>query len=271
MTSQQLSLNEVDPLANKRFEVCKRDGRMETFDQQRIILAIERAFKAERDLVPDDFLGQEDQHAVNFISDEVVQRLISRAMRGETLEIELVQDAVEVALMKKGHHAIARRYIIYREDRRKARALRNDQSIDDSSGKVYVTLRNGHRELLEPQRIKRSFIRACRGFEERCDSRSMAEETLHNLYDGVRIDEIEKAMIFSAKTRIEIDPAYGYVTARLLLESIYREVIPAFKHYHDLNIVHAAHFTNYLEEGIREGRLTPALREFDLKRLAAAM
>jgi len=244
---------------------------MEIFDQQRIVLAIERAFKAERDLAPDDLLIQEDQHSVNFISDEVVQRLITRAMRGEALEIELVQDAVEVALMKKGHHAIARRYIIYREDRRKARALRNDQSVDAASGKVYVTLRNGHRELLEPQRIKRSFIRACRGFEEWCDSRVMSEETLRNLYDGVRIDEIEKAMIFSAKTRIEMDPAYGYVTARLLLESIYREVIPSFKHYHNLNTVHAAHFSNYLEEGIREGRLTPALREFDLKRLAAAM
>lgn len=49
MTAQQLSLNEIDPLANKRFNVCKRDGRMEAFDQERIILAIERAFKAERD------------------------------------------------------------------------------------------------------------------------------------------------------------------------------------------------------------------------------
>ncbi|MEI6417229.1 MAG: ATP cone domain-containing protein, partial [Verrucomicrobiota bacterium] len=107
MTAQQLSLNEVDPLANKKFDVCKRDGRMEIFDQQRIIVAIERAFKAERNLTPDDLLLQEDQNAVNFISDEVVQRLISRAIRGEALEIELVQDAVEVTLMKKGYHAIA--------------------------------------------------------------------------------------------------------------------------------------------------------------------
>ncbi len=271
MKPQQLSLNEVDPLANKKFEVCKRDGRMEIFDQRRIILAIERAFKAERDLAPDDLLHLDDQAAVNFISDEVVQRLLSRAIRGEALEIELVQDAVEVALMKKGHHAIARRYIIYREDRRKARALRIDQTEEAAQEKITVTSRQGHRELLEPHRIKRTFIRACRSFEDRCDSRAMAEETLRNLYDGVRIDEIEKAMIFSAKTRIESDPAYGYVTARLLLESIYREVIPSFKHYHDLNTVHATHFSSYIEEGVLEGRLTPALQEFDLKRLASAL
>ena len=195
MKPQQLSLNEVDPLANKKFEVCKRDGRMEIFDQRRIILAIERAFKAERDLAPDDLLHLDDQAAVNFISDEVVQRLLSRAIRGEALEIELVQDAVEVALMKKGHHAIARRYIIYREDRRKARALRIDQTEEAAQEKITVTSRQGHRELLEPHRIKRTFIRACRSFEDRCDSRAMAEETLRNLYDGVRIDEIEKAIL----------------------------------------------------------------------------
>lgn len=271
MTAQQLSLNEVDPLMHQRFEVCKRDGRMEIFDHQRIVLAIERAFKAERDLAPEDLLLDDDQKAVSFISEEVVQRLLAKAIRGEALEIELVQDAVEVALMKKGHHAIARRYIIYREDRRKARALRNDPSLDSSNEQIYVTLRNGSRELLEPHRIKRSFIRACRGFEEQCDGRLMAEETLRNLYDGVRIDEIEKAMTFSAKTRIENDPAYGFVTARLLLESIYREVIPSFKHYHDLRTVHAAHFLKYIEGGIAEGRLTPALQEFDLNRLAAAL
>jgi ribonucleoside-diphosphate reductase alpha chain len=271
MTTPEPSLNEILSVTNKKLNVCKRDGRREFFDRDRIVLAIERAFKAERDLAPEDPLSLEDQKAVASISEEVVQRLVSRAIGGEALEIELVQDAVEVALMKKGHHSIARRYIIYREDRRKARALRADQELGSLQEKIYVTLRNGDRELMEPQRIRRSFIRACRGVEERCDSRVMAEETLRNLYDGVRLDEIEKAMVFSAKTRIEIDPAYGYVTARLLLESIYREVIPSFKHYNDLNTVHALHFSTYLEEGIHEGRLTPLLREFDFKRLASAM
>ena len=99
----------------------------------------------------------------------------------------------------------------------------------------------------------------------------MADETMRNLYDGVRIDEIEKAMIFAAKSRIELDPAYGYVTARLLLEVIYRETLPGFEHYHDITVAHASRFKAYLEEGIAADRLTPRLLEFDLEKIAAAL
>ena len=100
MTAQECSLNEIVTIT--QFDVRKRDGRREVFDKERIILATERAFKAERDLAPEDPLTLEDQKAVASISEEVVQRLLSRAICGEALEIELVQDAVEVALMKKG-------------------------------------------------------------------------------------------------------------------------------------------------------------------------
>ncbi|MFI0347310.1 MAG: ribonucleoside-diphosphate reductase subunit alpha [Chthoniobacterales bacterium] len=269
MITNQLSLDGVDPLAGKEFKVCKRDSHTELFNEERIRYAIERAFKAEREISIENSLAEEDNAAVDLMAAEIVERLLCRALHGEVLEIERVQDAVEEALMRQGYHTIARRYIIYREDRRKARSLRD--SDQHSSSALHVLLPNGSRELLEPHRIRRSIIRACRGFEDRCETREMAEETLRNLYDGVRIDEIEKAMIFAAKTRIEIDPAYGYVTARLLLESIYREVIPGFKHYNHLAIAHAFHFPKYLEEGVSHGRLSPHLLDFDLEALASAM
>ena len=48
---------------------------------------------------------------------------------------------------------------------------------------------------------------------------------MRNLYDGVPIDEVHKASILAARTLIEKDPAYTYVTARLLLHTIRREVL----------------------------------------------
>ena len=270
--SGQLSLSGVDPLQGREFIVRKRDGRGESFNEERIRLAVESAFRADRDIPSDYSLSPEDQAAALSVTAAVVQRLFSRALRGEELEIERIQDAVEEALMVQGHTQVARRYIIYREDRRKARALRGDR---DQSGHVqaelHVTLRDGNREVLEPQRIRRTVIRACRGFEDRCDAKEMSDETMRNIYDGVRINEIEKAMIFAAKSRIELDPAYGYVTARLLLEVIYRETMPGFEHYHDLTVAHASRFRPYIEEGIAAGRLTPHLLEFDLEKIAAAL
>jgi len=270
--SGQLSLDGVDPLQDREFTVRKRDGHTEFFNEERIRLAVESAFKADRDIPSDYALTAEDQTAVFSVTAAVVQRLFSRAVRGEELEIERIQDAVEEALMSQGHVHVARRYIIYREDRRKARALRGDRDV---SGQVQeslqVTLRDGSRDTLEPQRIRRTLIRSCRGFEDRCDARAMSDETMRNIYDGVRLDEIEKAMIFAAKSRIELDPAYGFVTARLLLDVIYRETMPGFEHYHDIAFAHTARFKAYLEEGVAAGRLTPKLLEFDLEKIAAAL
>ena len=270
--SGQLSLNGVDPLQGREFTVRKRDGRGESFNEERIRLAVESAFKADRDIPSDYPLSPEDQAAALSVTAAVVQRLFSRAIRGEELQIERIQDAVEEALMVQGHTQVARRYIIYREDRRKARALRGDRDLTGHvQAELHVVLRDGSKEVLEPQRIRRTLIRACRGFEDRCEAREMADETMRNLYDGVRIDEIEKAMIFAAKSRIELDPAYGFVTARLLLETIYRETLPGFEHYHDITVAHASRFKAYLEEGIAAGRLTPDLLGYDIEKIAAAL
>ena len=270
--SSQLSLNGVDPLQGREFTVRKRDGHGESFNEERILLAVESAFKADRDIPSDYPLVPEDQAAVLSVTSAVVQRLFRRAIQGEELEIERVQDSVEEALMTQGHVQVARRYIIYREDRRKARALRGDRDLTGNvQEELHITLRDGGRDTLEPQRIRRTLIRSCRGFEDRCDARDMSDETMRNLYDGVRLDEIEKAMIFAAKSRIELEPAYGFVTARLLLDVIYRETLPGFEHYHDLSVAHANRFKDYIEEGIAAGRLTPALREFDLEKIAVAL
>jgi len=270
--SGQLSLSGVDPLHGREFTVRKRDGRSESFNEERIRLAVESAFKADRDIPSDYPLAPEDQAAVVSVTGAVVKRLFSRAVRGEELQIERIQDAVEEALMVQGHVLIARRYIIYREDRRKARALRGDRDLTGHvQAELHITLSDGSREVLEPQKIRRTLIRACRGFEDRCEAREMADEALRNLYDGVRIDEIEKAMIFAAKSRIENDPAYGYVTARLLLDVLYRETLPGYEHYHDLTVAHASRFKAYLEEGVAAGRLSPDLLGYDLDKIASAL
>ena len=107
--SGQLSLSGVDPLQGREFTVRKRDGRSESFNEERIRLAVESAFKADRDIPSDYPLSPEDQTASVSVTAAVVQRLFSRAIRGEELQIERIQDAVEEALMVQGHVQVARR------------------------------------------------------------------------------------------------------------------------------------------------------------------
>ncbi len=78
-------------------------------------------------------------------------------------------------------------------------------------------------------------------------------------------------MIFAARSRIEREPDYTFVAARLLLRKIYREALPAFNTVSDLASQHRDHFANYIARGIEVKRLTPDLLKFDLPNLAAAL
>ena len=49
--------------------------------------------------------------------------------------------------------------------------------------------------------------------------------TLKDLYDGVPMDEVRKGVVLAARTLIEKDPQYSYVTARLLLDALRFEAL----------------------------------------------
>ncbi len=268
----QLRLVQLDPLLGQDFFVRKRDGRVVPFEETRILLAIEAAFKADAGLHRDQELPHASQCNVLRVANSVIHAAISRAVKGETLEIERLQDLAETQLMEAGHHGAARRFILYREERRKARALRGDRTVEgELQAQIHVTNPDGVREPLDPQRIRRRLIGACRGVEKTCSSRELAEESLKNLYDGVKTHEIEQAMIFAARSRIEQEPDYTFVAGRLLLSKLYREVLPKFRTPTELAEQHRDHFPNYIARGIEVFRLSQELGEFDLARLAKSL
>jgi ribonucleotide reductase alpha subunit len=114
----------MDPLDGKRFVVRKRDGRLDDFNEGRIHLAIESAFKAAAGVGRDAALPDAAQSAIGRVVEKVVALILSRAVKGEELDVEKIQDAVEEQLMLAGHVDVARRYILYREERRQSRAWR---------------------------------------------------------------------------------------------------------------------------------------------------
>ncbi|MEM6823350.1 MAG: ribonucleotide reductase N-terminal alpha domain-containing protein, partial [Verrucomicrobiota bacterium] len=268
----QLDLSGVDPLANKEFSVRKRDGRNEVFNDQRIQLAIESAFKADLGITQDESLSEEDILKVKAVSDAVVQKTLAKAVHGEGLEVEHIQDWVETELMAAGYHSVARRYIVYREERKKARALRGEKNVEGKDQvQLYMTNRAGNRVLLDIQKLRRKVIRACRDLESVCSSQEISDEALQNLYDGVKQNEVEQALIMAAKARIEREPAYTYVASRLLLDKIYQEVLEDDFNHIDLKGLHREGFKKYVAFGIEVDRLSPELNKFDLDKIASAI
>lgn len=263
---------QLDPLQGQTFSVRKRDGRVVAFDETRIQIAIELAFKADAGIHQDQPLPVAAQSNVIRVANAVIHAAITRMTKEDTLEIELLQDLVETRLMEAGHHSVARRYILYREDRRKARALRGDRTAAGGpQAQLFVSFADGSREPLDPQRIHRRLIRACRGLEPNCSARDLGIEAIKNLYDGVKPHEIEQAMIFAARARIEHEPDYTFVAARLLLGKIYREVLSGFSATAELATCHREQFATYVARGIEVQRLSPELLKFNLPQLAAAL
>ncbi len=282
-TQPQLDLQIPAQPEAEKFLVRKRDGRLAPFNEARIGLALESAFRDVLGLDPHGPMPEEVERSIHFLTAGVVERALKLAAEGRELEVELIQDLVENELMRAGQHAVARSYILYREERKKARLLRGLEQPDATAPhrvaptagpRLNVTLPDGRTEPLDPQTIRRTLIRACAGFDDdgRTDWREMAEETLQNLYDGVTPAEINKAMIFAAKARVERDPAYSYVAARLLLNVIYEEVLPPAP---DASVSVETrlreNFPNYLHQGIKLGRLDKCVLDFDLEKISAAL
>lgn len=91
-------------------QVVKRDGNIEEFNVDKIISAVEKAFKSCNKEMPQylyDMLGA-----------------LFGTLEGDTIGIEEIQNKVEDVLMNDKHFDVAKSYIIYREQHKQARFIR---------------------------------------------------------------------------------------------------------------------------------------------------
>ena len=93
-------------------EIRKRNGAVVAFCDEKIILAMEKAFLGQNQPVQREELAA------------MLQTVVQRLPAGEDLSVERVQDEVERALMERGHYAVAKAYILYREKRSELRRVR---------------------------------------------------------------------------------------------------------------------------------------------------
>ena len=138
------------------------------------------------------------------------------------------------------------------------------------SKSIHVKKRNGRLENLNIDKINRCVERACEGL----DSVSASEVVLDahvQLYDKISTTDIDKALVMSARAKMEKEPNYSYVAARLLLGNIHKEVFgssvdkDAFENQYRLS------FIKNIKLLVSEGILDKRLLEFDLKKLAESL
>ena len=85
------------------------------------------------------------------------------------------------------------------------------------------------------------------------------------------IEEVGKSAILSARTLIEKEPTYSFVTARLLLDTIRKEVLGEEATQTEMVDPYAEYFRDFVKEGISRDCSNEVLAQFDLERLGTAL
>ena len=93
-----------------QFRVIRRNGKVTSFDHDKIKVAVTKAFLA---VEGGNAAASSRIHAmVDEITDKVFYALSRSRPQGGTFHIEDIQDQVELALMRYGQHKIARAYVL---------------------------------------------------------------------------------------------------------------------------------------------------------------
>jgi len=251
-----------------QYKVIRRNGAVVGFEPGKITVAVTKAF-----LAVEGGQGAASARVRELVADltqQVVRALMRRQPSGGTFHIEDIQDQVELSLMRFGQHDVARAYVLYREKRAQAR-MQEASARKASAQPILHVVDHGERHPLDMARLDALIASACQSLGGDVDPSFIKADTLKNLYDGVPMAEVRKSMILAARSLIEKDPAYSYVTARLLLNDIRLEVLGEEAAHEDMVARYAEYFPEFIKRGIAAELLDPKLATFDLARLGSAL
>ena len=248
-------------------QVIKRDGSLAGFDPSKISVAVTKAFLA---VEGDAAAGSARIHdSVERVTQQVFQAISRRLQAGGKVHIEDIQDHVELALMRAEEQKVARAYVLYREEHARERALNEPVEAHPS---LTIKKADGSVAPLDLGLMKQQVEQAAIGLDG-IDGESLVEGALRNLYDGIAEEEVLTALIMTARGRIEQEPDYSAVTARLLLEQLRMETVTALDLPLQLPLeeVYPQALTAFIHQGIQYDLLDEAMAAFDLERLGAAL
>jgi ribonucleoside-diphosphate reductase alpha chain len=252
--------------------VIRRNGSFSPFDANKISTAITKAFVAVEGTGAT--ASRRIHEAVAGLTSQIMESLSRRADSSRAIHIEDIQDQVELALMRSGEHKVARAYVLYREERKQDRD-KLAQSAPGTQPRLYVRLNDGRKEQLNESQLERDIAAACEGLEG-VAAEAIFAEVRRNLYDGVAMHEIALAQTMAARTLVEREPNYAYVSARLLLNSLRDEAFGfVFSTFvaasQRRTCTYQEYFPEFVRQAIEVELLDKELGSFDLSRLAAAL
>lgn len=259
-------------LSPGKLYVIRRDNRtIVSFNPDKITIAITKAYLAVEG--GNAAASRRVHESVYQLTNEVINALSRRLHLGGIVHLEDIQDQVELVLMRH-NHKVAREYILYRERRRQEREAQKHTAVQGDAT-LHATLDDGRKVPLDLDRLEQLIHAACHGLTH-VDTKRVVEETVRNLFDGVKMQDVRRALIMTTRTLIENEPHYTYVAAQLLLQNLFFEALgllklPVPENLNERKALYPSVFAAYITKGIECELLSPELLTFDLERLGNAL
>ena len=271
--NNQQNIKDIETTAPGKLRVIKRNGKVVAFEDDKIKVAITKAFLATES---GNAAASERIHKkVNQLTENVVEVFQRRMPSGGTLHIEEIQDQVELQLMRSEELDVAKSYILYRAERTQERKKEKLEIELPDTPSINITKSDGTVVPLDVEKVAGLISDACENLDE-VSINEVLDEALKNLYDGVSIADMRTSLVMSARTKVEKEPNYSYVTARILMDQIRSEAlnflnIAEESTYQEMQKYYPEAFKAYIDKGIDLDILNPELKTFDLEKLSQAI
>jgi len=246
--------------------LIRRNHQVVPWNEAKIEIAVRKAFLS----------LQKDPTPASAISRAVTDRALQ--MKQAFLHIEEVQDMVQEEIMRAGHFKVAEQYILFRAARAAARkdepAPAEAAPAATQPSMIVVQRGDGTTYLWNGLDLKKRIEFASIGLSLCLTADQIEAELRRSLFDNIGQSDLNNTIALNAKTLIEKDADFAKFAGRIQLTYIYEEVLGWDIVRDGIGALKAAHqkaFAAYIEHGIAIKRLSPRLKEFDLKSLAAAL
>ena len=247
--------------------VIRRNNMEAPWDPNKVEVAVRKAFLS---------VGQDSDSAVT-VARAVTERV--RTLNRARIHIEEVQDVVQEALMRQGHFKVAEAYILYRAHRARMReeelaAATPEVEQDGQGAYIVLTLEDGSSVFWDGADLKERIRYASIGLDLCLTQDEIERELRRSLFPEMKYEDLRMTVILNSKTLIERDADFAKFAGRILLTFIYEEVLGWDILRDGVGALAEAHrraFRRYIQHGIAIERLNPALQDYDLDKLAAAL
>lgn len=138
---------------------------------------------------------------------------------------------------------------------------------------IHVVKRDGTREPFDANKINLALVKASEDLPDQISKVvEVASQLQLTLFDGITSDELDEAVIHAALQNVKDDPSFDTIAARLLLKTIYKNILGRYKDDAELLKLHKQAFPNFIKKGVKEDLLDDRMTEiFDLKKLAGVL